>query len=733
MFPRGPRFPSAKAPEVPGPGAYNPQDPEWDAYKRGAFLEKTNRFNKDKPSEVPGPGAYEADPANTQNKPPSTKPSTAADRLLVLQRKLEDLERIHVEEKKAHHLEQERLKQELNRAQRTALEQTERADKLKKQNDALDARVQELKKASATEQAELRELRVKLRTSEHERTQLASKHNDAGEARKALQAAEARRKDELRERDRKIAELEKSLAAERKKREAAEARWQEVKGKTDDRVQEARAAAQDLEAKLQDSQKEAEAARQALQALQARAEDTEEELLEQLEQHRTTLSRVAAEYGRLASTTIALSVHQAVKQEATALQLRANRLERKLANSEGQVVELANLIRQVKDENGFLSAQLGETRAEVETYRQALREALNTSNAHDTFRDIDNELAAISSERSALEGEIHGAVQAGLNLWSTYDRLQRDSLLFHTSVLHKELDGLHSQLTQRTAELSAAQATHSQLSESLQRAQAECAEAQRMLAENTASLAEARAHEEQYKKQLEAVQSESHAEVARVEQNLQREKEASQRLSAAVQKAKQAEQFLRSEVEQLSNDLAEAEKYQEAYNSLLAEVDALVLRNALAEEEAQRLSKYNAEILGHHNPAQRIMYVDRIRRELHETKQKLLMSTREREAVLADNDELRHELELYKSVAIPNEVKPRTALTRVGRVPGPSALSESELGLSIAGGRVSEQGYGLPRSTSVSSGSAASGSRLASVPEWDGTIAGGDMTLDEIM
>ena len=39
-----------------------------------------------------------------------------------------------------------------------------------------------------------------------------------------------------------------------------------------------------------------------------------------------------------------------------------------------------------------------------------------------------------------------------------------------------------------------------------------------------------------------------------------------------------------------------------------------------AEEEAQRLSKFNAEILGHNNPAQRIMYVDRIRRELHETK-----------------------------------------------------------------------------------------------------------------
>ena len=44
-------------------------------------------------------------------------------------------------------------------------------------------------------------------------------------------------------------------------------------------------------------------------------------------------------------------------------------------------------------------------------------------------------------------------------------------------------------------------------------------------------------------------------------------------------------------------------------------------RHALAEEEARKLSKFNAEIVGHNNPAQRIVYVDRIRRELHETKQ----------------------------------------------------------------------------------------------------------------
>jgi hypothetical protein len=51
------------------------------------------------------------------------------------------------------------------------------------------------------------------------------------------------------------------------------------------------------------------------------------------------------------------------------------------------------------------------------------------------------------------------------------------------------------------------------------------------------------------------------------------------------------------------------------------ETEALVARNNLAEEEAETLSKFNAEIIGHNNPGQRILYVDRIRRELSEVKQ----------------------------------------------------------------------------------------------------------------
>jgi hypothetical protein len=70
----------------------------------------------------------------------------------------------------------------------------------------------------------------------------------------------------------------------------------------------------------------------------------------------------------------------------------------------------------------------------------------------------------------------------------------------------------------------------------------------------------------------------------------------------------------------LTTELADSEQFQAAYYSLSDEVKSLIARNELAEDEAEQLSKFNAEILGHHNPAQRIMYVDRIRRELAEIK-----------------------------------------------------------------------------------------------------------------
>ena len=410
----------------------------------------------------------------------------------------------------------------------------------------LDARVQELKKTSMAEQAELRDLRVKLRSAEHERTQLAAKQSDAAEARKA----EARRKDDLRERDRKVAELEKALAAERKKREAVEARLQEVKAKTDEKVLEAQAAVEEAKSKMRVAQVDVAAVRSELQRLEACSGEAEEELLEQLEQHRYALTRVAQEYGRLASSTVALATHQQVEHEVTTLQLRANRLERKLANSDGQVAELANLIRQVKDEKALLSEQLREAQRDVDVLRRALHYGLDSPPPSEELAGLYAELVTANEERHSANRHVQEACQSSLEAQGTLNRVQKESLLFHASVLAKESSHSHTLLDQQTQKLAEAESVRTHLSDAAQRAQAEQAEAQRQLAECTASLAESNTRADILKKELDLAREEKRAEVARVEQSLQQEKKAGERLAASLHQARQNEQFLQSEVEQ---------------------------------------------------------------------------------------------------------------------------------------------------------------------------------------
>ncbi|EPT04511.1 hypothetical protein FOMPIDRAFT_1027782 [Fomitopsis schrenkii] len=716
MFPRGPRFPAAKIPEIPGPNAYNPQDPEYDAYKRGAFLEKTNRFTKDKPSDVPGPGAYNADAPLATGKPaPGVQKTSNADRYAMLQRKLEDLERIHAEGKKSHSAEVERLKVELNRAQRSSAEHSERTEKLKKQNDALESRVQELKKTNSAEQGELRELRIKLKAAEHERTQLAAKQGEAGETKKALQAAEARRKDDVRERDRRIAELEKALASEKKKRELVEGKLAEVKSRVDGEVNEARVATTQLEVQLESVKAEAHDARAALDDVKADAAEREAELLGMLEQHKATLARVAQEYGQLASRTVSQAAHSQTRQEANALQLRVNRLERKLANSEDQVVELAHLIRQTKDENVFLATQLREAQEEANYCSDLLRatedEQREEASVH---RELDGEVEHLCVELNDAERAKQAAIREDLHTWVDLHRLRADSLLQNATALTHALDHAEEQARQHASELSRSEAKRDELQKSLDILRTQYVDAQEQLARASTALDASKAAEAVLTKQLE----DAAAERARAQQGLQKEKDAARRLANTVQQHRAAEDALRDEMDQMSAELADAERYREAYGQLVEEVDALVARNALAEEEASKLSKFNAEIVGHNNPAQRIMYVDRIRRELHETKQQLLMLTRDRDATQVQNEDLQHELDLYKSVVVPPELKPRTTVTRVERLQVPS----------------SSVGLGGPHSQRSSSESVARSAptRLEPMPEVECNTQG-EMTLDEIL
>ncbi|CAK5281483.1 unnamed protein product [Mycena citricolor] len=621
-FAKGRRFDPQQLSDVPGPGHYNlDQESQLTNYKRGAFLEKAERFIENAPSDVPGPGTYGNNRSEAQ--PNAIRHGKTSDeRYAILQRRVEELERIHKEGKRASQAEIDRLKSDLSHCQKINQEHAERLDKQKKQNTLLEGRVQELKKTSSADQSELKDLKLKLKKSETERNQLVAKQNDLGETKKAVQTLDAKRRDELKEKDRELDELRKLVEGEKKKRELAEAQLDSNREKGDIELRQVQSHAQTVQRQLEEAQQHV-----------ADAADGSADLLNQVEEHRRLLALAAQDYRRLLDTTVSAIAHVKLKHDHEVLHIRALRLERKLANSDGQVAELAHLIRQSQERI------------------QLLRQRRRSIGSPPSIEDFSQIAALVEVDLARSEVERLQIELATLESLTTLDRLQREN------VTTAYLDVYAEQLWLRV-----------QLSELGNRQMAFETE-KNILQEERDSLSE---QFEALKTEVSAIETEKtvlEQQMRVYEQRSLADKKAMQQLTETFRRNRMTEEGLRAEIDTMAGELAESEQFQQAYYKLSEEIQSLVARNELAEGEAERLSKFNAEILGHNNPAQRIVYLDRIRRELAETKQKLVSTVVELESAKTHTVELTNELEMYKSVTAPVEGKPRTTITRVGRPP----------------------------------------------------------------
>ncbi|KAF8161010.1 hypothetical protein B0H34DRAFT_857540 [Crassisporium funariophilum] len=705
MFPRGPRFQPPKVSDVPGPGTYNPEQESLDNYKRGAFLETTDRFAKDKQPEPPMPNLK---PTDTTQRKPSQSPNHA-ERYAALQRKVEDLEKVHQEGKKTHKAELERIKQDLTHAQKLAADNADQAEKQKKQNAVLETRLQDLKRATASDQGELKDLRHKLRSMELEREKVSTKHSELVELRRSLHTAELKRKDDLKERDRRIAELEKALVLEQK----AAQETKNAKQAVEREAQATQAIVLEMEALRQQAQTDSQLARANARRLEESSARREDELVNQLEQHRTLLDRVAQQYAHLASLTVPIAQHRGLKHDHAVLRLRQLRLERKLANSEGQVVELTHLIRQVKQENLLLGRQLSDALSEISFLSSIEPNPNDNVPLDDTAAILDRATHDLTEGRAQLAE----SKAATYKMTSDYYHLKSNDLCSHFFVLDKELLSTQAIAEQHASDLSSALASHEAIAARLEEVQKERAvreEEAKTASEEMSALRTSTAILESHILDLKEIISGS---AAKHTAALKKEKDVVQRLSTTIQKSRMAEDALRAEIDALTVELTDAERFQEAYYSLSDEVGALLTRNQIAEEEADRISKFNAEILGHNNPAQRIMYVDRIRRELAEAKHKIAMMANEQENIAAQNTNLQHELDMYTSVTVPLETKPRTNIIRVGRPPLVNLGHSLNAGLSVNGAR---SGMSVVKSISPAH------EPLLEINE-------NDMTMDELM
>lgn len=407
-----------------------------------------------------------------------------------------------------------------------------------------------MKKTTLSDQLEIKDLRAKLRLAENEKAQLSSKQENVAGAKKAMHAAEAKRKEELREKDRRIAELERALAAEKEKRESAETKAVRARGEISSELQEARAESRGLRGELREAQSEADKAKAALVVLRSEAEEMEEELLEQLDNHRAMLARVAQEYAQLASTAVSRETHEHVKHESLALQLRVNKLERKSANTESQVAELANFIRHTQEQNAFLVALLRDAEEQLAYYAEALRNASSSEvvapgeDAHlaRLVYDVGSQFKDMESDRRTLE-------EADNKLWAKVDELRLEQIEQHATLLQQQIDEVQHLADKRAREADAATKHSSKLSHELSAVREEHEATKKQLVDTTSSLAISRAKEESLKQQIEAVLEEKKTEVAKVQKLVKQEKEATQRLAGLVTQGKKVEEALSEDID----------------------------------------------------------------------------------------------------------------------------------------------------------------------------------------
>lgn len=95
---------------------------------------------------------------------------------------------------------------------------------------------------------------------------------------------------------------------------------------------------------------------------------------------------------------------------------------------------------------------------------------------------------------------------------------------------------------------------------------------------------------------------------------------------------------------------------------------------------------------------------------------------------MADNEELRNELALYTSVVVPQDIKPRTTVTRVGRIP--LASHNANIDVNPVQSSLTKSSMGASSTKASVKIGGLSAEYLPSLPEWQ--YSQDEMTLDEI-
>jgi DNA repair exonuclease SbcCD ATPase subunit len=399
---------------------------------------------------------------------------------------------------------------------------------------------------SLSDQGEIKDLRHKLRLLELECDKASAKQPELNQLKNSLRALEANRREEINDRDRRIAELEKKLQAETKRRELLESKDQDTRHLFEEETRNMRSTLQVKENLLKAAQDESCLTREKFRQLETNNTHHADELLEQLEHHRSLLDSVVQQYGILASQSASLVEYNRLKDENLVLQGIRYRLERKLSNSEGQVVELAHLIRQFKEQNVDLSQQLHDALAEINHLSRFVASWTHDKPYQD---DLRTELMDIDVEFEEERQQLSDVIRNTEAVLSTYYHLKANQLYDISTRFAEGHSEALALAEQHQTDLASALASHEAIASRLESLQKERILDQEALHTLRGEIDELRSSSAALDVQLLDVRQQLEDSDSIHAATLKKEKDIVQRLTTAIQKSRMAEEALRSDID----------------------------------------------------------------------------------------------------------------------------------------------------------------------------------------
>ncbi|KAF8757092.1 glycoside hydrolase family 16 protein [Rhizoctonia solani] len=244
---------------------------------------------------------------------------------------------------------------------------------------------------------------------------------------------------------------------------------------------------------------------------------------------------------------------------------------------------------------------------------------------------------------AAMEAEEHNhQIVAYQELQVEYASLEAEIAHLRSRTIIPNVDPSH---TKAQAELSRLEAEHKQLQAEFTAYKQTMEETARAAAEHEARavlLNGLQAREHSLREQMDALRTQ----IARLEKDLQDERENVKRAERRLVQAKTIEDELREDIDEMMEALDRADRYEEAYNTLVGEVVQL----GLSDRELDKLQKASEAALGVSNANQKLKYVEEIKAELDQMAQKLAQTERERDQARAQGVDLRRELGVFQTV-----------------------------------------------------------------------------------